>query len=354
MYEEKNENDGRNGKMVKLALVGIGAMGRGHLNNYLRMMSEGKNVELVAICDVDPEKFKACDIHLNLGDMADGEFDFSRFHCYTDLDEMLAKETELDMVSVVVPTYLHCEFACKCLEKGLHVFCEKPMARNAAECTKMIETAKKAGKNLMIGQCLRFWGEYEFLKDAVSSGKYGKVISGKFSRGGGTPHGYQNWYHHRELGGGAIFDQHVHDVDMVLHLFGMPEKVSSVGVVRYPGSNYDAVSTNYIYPDNVVINTHDDWCEPCGFSARYRVDFEHAAVLYDGGKLTMALEGDSEFRPVEVDGESAYVKEILYFVSCIEKGEPITFNTPEGSRDAVRLVTAEVESCDRHGETVAL
>ena len=182
--------------MIKAGIIGIGSMGRGHLNNYIKFMAEKKGIELVAICDVDEAKFQNYKADFNIRGLADGEFDFSKFHCYTDVDDMLANEKELDMVSVIVPTYLHCEISCKCLEAGINVFCEKPMALNLEQCQKMIDTAKKADKRLMIGQCLRFWPEYEYLKDCVDSGRFGKVLCAYFYRGGATPAwSFNDWYH---------------------------------------------------------------------------------------------------------------------------------------------------------------
>lgn len=350
--------------MIKAGIIGIGSMGRGHLNNYLKFMEENKGIELVAICDIDENKFKNYKADFNIGNMADGEFDFSKFHCYLSVDEMLEKEKELDMVSVIVPTYMHCEITCKCLEHGINVFCEKPMALNLEQCQKMIDTAKKYDKRLMIGQCLRFWAEYEYLKDCVETGRFGKVISGYFFRGGSTPvWSYNDWYHKKELGGGAIYDQHIHDVDMVNHLFGLPEKVVSIGKNYYEGSNYDAVSTNYIYKDGAVINTQNDWCEATGFAALYRVNFEKATVKYENGELLVAdatarngkIDPDfkgTSYNKVKVEGIDPYAKEILYFAGCIRDGKPIEFNKPEDSMDTIKLVHAEIASCDKHGEPV--
>ena len=105
------------------------------------------------------------------------------------------------------------------------------MAPSVEECEKMIETARRTGKNLMIGQCLRFAGQYDTIKKIVSSGEYGKAYSAFFFRGGGTPlWSYENWLLKREKGGGALFDQHVHDVDAVNHIFGMPKAVTTSSV----------------------------------------------------------------------------------------------------------------------------
>jgi len=340
--------------MIRVGLIGIGPMGRAHLKCYLQLMQEKTDIQLVALCDVNPEQFKACDLKLDLGYQVDDLSDFSRFRCYTDVDEMLEKETALDMVDIVTPTYLHCELACKCLAHGLHVFAEKPMGRNPEECERMLTAAKEADRNLMIGFCLRFSSAYRYLKELIDSRKYGKVISAQFSRASSTPiGGYHDWYRKQALGGGAIFDQHIHDADMVSFLFGMPEAVSSSGVRKYEGSGYDAVSTIYYYPDEKIVTSHNDWCEHSRFHAEFRVNFENAMVVYENRKLSLNVEGDREYRTVlESDGSEFYRNEILYFTDCLREHKPITFNSPEDSRNTIRLVEAEVRSCELRGEKI--
>ncbi len=74
-----------------------------------------------------------------------------------------------------LPTALHKEFTLKALAAGKHVMCEKPMALDYADCVEMAEAADRAGKQLMIGQCLRFDPCYIYLKELVDSKKYGKA-----------------------------------------------------------------------------------------------------------------------------------------------------------------------------------
>jgi len=197
--------------VLKVGLIGLGFMGSTHLENYLRLEAEGVPVKLVAICDIDEEKFKGKAVTGNI-ETGSSKVDFSRFELYTDIDEMLNKGG-FDYIDIALPTYLHAEVTIKALNKGYHVLCEKPMAMNSEECAKMIEAAKKAGKTLMIAQCLRFWPEYEYLKECVDSGRYGKVISGYFFRGGTTPiWSHDNWLLQNEKSGGCLMDQHIHDV----------------------------------------------------------------------------------------------------------------------------------------------
>ena len=93
--------------MLKVGVVGCGGISGAHIPSYLKM----EDVKLVAICDIRPEKTE-------------------RYECdkkYTDYDLMLS-ENEFDIIDVCLPTYLHCEFALKALNKGINVITEKPVS----------------------------------------------------------------------------------------------------------------------------------------------------------------------------------------------------------------------------------
>ena len=339
--------------MLKVGLVGIGFMGRTHLENYIKLEEEGYPVKLTAICDVDPDKFEGKFVGGNIGDTSK-QYDFSKYNLYTSYDEMLEKE-ELDFVDIALPTYLHAEATIKALNKGLHVLCEKPMARTSEECAQMIQAAKANNKKLMIGQCLRFWPEYEVLKEYVDSGKFGKVTGAYFYRGGGTPiWSFENWLL-KDESGGALLDQHIHDVDTINWLFGMPEKVSTSAINVIPGSGYDIVSTNYIYPDGKVINAQDDWTlnGDYGFEMLFRVNFEKGSLVFKDNKLTI-YPNDGETIVPELSIESAYYREVKYFIDCIINDKPVDRVPPESSMETIKIAEAEVESANNKGVPAAV
>ncbi|HZJ83699.1 MAG TPA: Gfo/Idh/MocA family oxidoreductase [Clostridia bacterium] len=340
--------------MLKVGLIGIGFMGRGHLDIYLQLAEEGYPVELVAICDIDEEKFQGKFLPGNL-DIGNLKYDFSKFNLYTDMDEMLEKE-ELDYVDIALPTYLHSEASIKALNKGVHVLCEKPMALNPDECQSMIDASKANNKKLMVAQTLRFWPEYEYLKKCVDTEEYGSVVSAYFFRGGTTPKwSYENWLLDKKKSGGVLLDQHVHDVDTINWIFGTPKKLTSVGRNVFPGSGYDAVSTNYIY-DNMVINAQDDWTinsEDFGFAMTYRVNFEKGALIYEEGKLTAYPHGEKSFVP-EMEEGSGYYREIKYFIQAVINDTPIEVADVYSTMETIRIANAEEESADKQGELVEL
>ena len=337
---------------LKVGLIGLGGQGRAHAKHLVKC-GENDPYRLVAVCDIRPEMFQWMELKFNITENS-GPMGFSDYHQYTDMDEMLKKE-KLDLVVIALPTYLHCEATVKFLRAGVHVLCEKPMAPTIAECDLMLKTAKETGKKLMIGQCLRFWTEYRILKGYIDSGEFGRVVAANFWRGSDLPTwGYNNWFQHKELGGGAIYDQHVHDVDMVQYLFGMPEAVSTSGKIVVKGSNYDTLCTNYIYKDGPVVFSHNDWTLSCKFSYGFRVNFERATVESGGGKLLLSRKETGETEEVSFKAENALAAETRYFVECVLGEHENMVNSPEASAATIRLVAAEEASADKGAALVRL
>ena len=284
--------------MLRVGLVGVGAMGSGHLSNYLRLMREGQKVQLVAVCDVRPEQMERKD-NADLNIEIQHETFEAHYNKYTNYLEMLDKE-DLDYVDFAVPTYLHAKLAIQALETGHHVLSEKPMAMTVQECEQMIEASMRTGKTLMVAHCLRFWPAYEELKRIVDSGEWGAVVSAMFFRGGSTPMwSFEDWLRKKEKSGGVLLDQHVHDVDTIHWLFGTPESVQTLARNVIPGSGYDAVSTNYFYPDGKVVNAMDDWTinGDFGFEMIFRVNFEKGCAVLTRDGLTLYPVGKPAVTP---------------------------------------------------------
>ena len=144
---------------LKVALVGIGGMGKNHFNIY----SKFDDIDFVAACDIRQER-------IDLAKETKSDMNF-----YTDFAEMLEKEKP-DVVDVSTPTFLHAEHAIAALRSGAHVICEKPMALNSNETEMIIAEAKKAGKLFMSAHVVRFMKAYAYLAETIRSGKYGKLL----------------------------------------------------------------------------------------------------------------------------------------------------------------------------------
>ena len=205
--------------MIKIAISGVGAIAeRAHIP-ALRSIA---GAQIVALQSRTADK--ASRVAQSLwSDSAD------RPKVYSNFDEMLARERP-DAVGVFTPNYLHCEFTVKALDAGAHVLVEKPMAPTAAEARKMIDSAAKAGRVLMVAMQRRYGGVERAIKDALISGAIGKpnFIRARLSHGG--PQAWapgQKWFTTAsEAGGGAMLDLGVHVADLAIWFMGELDSVS--------------------------------------------------------------------------------------------------------------------------------
>jgi predicted dehydrogenase len=230
------------------------------------------------------------------------------------------------------------------------------MARTLEQCEQMIDTARSTGKRLMIAQCLRFWPAYEYLKDCVDSGRFGPVTSAYFFRGGDTPRwSWENWLLNDERSGGCLLDQHVHDVDMINYLFGVPDSVSTQAINVIEGSGYDAVSTQYHYADGKVVSAEDDWTigGEYGFDMLFRVNFRKGNLFFSHGKLRVCPVGEPAFEP-ELPSDDGYYREIVAFTDGLRNGTTVERCQPESTRDTIDIALAEVNSADHKGAAIKL
>jgi predicted dehydrogenase len=338
--------------MLKVGIAGFGFMGRTHFKCWKKV----KGAEVTAICDVNPnieeDTKKAVG---NIGDTSD-KIDFDGLNLYTDYEEMLAKE-KLDAVSITLPTYLHPENSIKALAAGVNVLCEKPMALTAKACEGMIAEAKRSGKILQIGHCVRFWPEYAKAKEIIDSGEYGKVIAGTFQRLGSAPTwSIDNWFLDEQRSGGVALDLHIHDTDYVQYLFGMPKAVCSVGA-KGPGGGLLHISTQYIYDNDTAITAEGGWgmMPAFGFEMSFNIVLEKATLVYDLTRQpafkVCPAKGET-FTPKVEEGDGWFLQ-IAHFARAVSGKKVQQITSLEQSMNSVKIVEAEKLSASR-GKKVSI
>lgn len=260
--------------MLKVGLVGLGGMGTVHFSNYKHIDGVG----VVAV--VDP----------NLSEEKAKEFNVKN---YASITEMVEKES-LDIVDVCTPTFLHKPSVMEALECKVHVICEKPLALSKKDAKEMLELAKKQNVKLFVGQVLQYARETVLLKEIIHSKRYGKVLDAQFLRLSALPRWIKNgWLFDKDKSGLLPFDLHIHDLDLIISLFGPPKEVSYTSAGREDISYQEHYRFSYMY-ENLTISAEAAWYNAdFPFTATWRIYFENAVVV-NGPEGMIAYQFDHE------------------------------------------------------------
>lgn len=318
---------------MRVGIIGLGFIGGIHFNAWQQV--EGAHV--AAVCTRSPVTGQAKQGNI-AGDS--DQLDLDGVTIYTDLAEMLAKEN-LDVVSVTLPTFLHKEVSIQCLQAGVHVLCEKPMALSVEDCQAMTNTAVTAGKQLMVAHCIRFWPQYAWLKQIVESKTYGDVLVTDFERLTYSPK-WSSWLADTDKSGGIALDLHIHDLDFIQYLFGTPKSIHSQHCRKENGVPLHVQSSLY-YRKDLIVSATASWRMPesFGFKMAYRVVFDGATAIFDGQTLTVyPAEGDS-FEP-ELPAGDGFSAEIKHFAERINGNTTQEIITPEQATESVRMALETV------------
>lgn len=185
--------------MLKIGVVGVGHLGKFHVKNLQQLDS----VEFVGFFDIDKERAKQIS-------------EDYKAKSFESLDLLLE---ECDGVSIVVPTYAHFEIAKKALEKGVHIFCEKPFMDKLSEADEIIAFAKSKNLILQVGHIERFNPALESIKDIAINPLF--IESHRISK-----------FNPRGIDVAVVLDLMIHDIDIVLSLVKSPiEKIDATGAV---------------------------------------------------------------------------------------------------------------------------
>ncbi len=243
---------------MRVAVLGLGFMGSTHV----KALSSIPDACLYAVLSNDDTKL-AGDLTAVRGNIGagGGRFDFSGVRRYRTVDGLLS-DPDIDAVDICLPTYLHAETAIQALRAGKHVLVEKPMALDRASADAMIAESERSRRILMIAQVLRFFPEYVALREAVAGDVLGRVRHAVFRRRCAAP-GWGGWLADPARSGGGVFDLLIHDVDMAVHLFGVPESVTATGFENAP-AGIDVITGTLHYPTGLTVIVTGGWQHPRG------------------------------------------------------------------------------------------
>jgi UDP-N-acetylglucosamine 3-dehydrogenase len=177
---------------LNVAVIGVGGWGK----NHARVLSSFG--ALRAVCDMDVKRSAEISEKYNV-------------NCYTSLDEMLQQEKNLDACFICTPTRSHYQLATRIIDKGIHLFVEKPLSFSSKECNDLVELAQNKKVVLTAGYIERYNPVVKDVKGIIQGKKYGEPLMMEFHRENRMP------AHITDVG--IIYDTSVHDIDTAMYLF---------------------------------------------------------------------------------------------------------------------------------------
>ena len=231
---------------LKIALVGLGKMGLSHHS----LVNAHPDTELVAICDAT-------------GYLREVLGKYTGVEAFADFDKML-ESTDLDAVLVATPSSSHAPLVKKALDKGLHVFCEKPFTLNPADGTDLTELAESKGLVTQVGYHYRFVGAFLEAKRLLDSGAIGNVTIVK-----GEAYGPvvlkakgSTWRSKKDEGGGALYDYAAHPINLINWYLGSPSRVGgSILKPIFSKETDDEVLTTMFFESGQTAQLSVNWSD---------------------------------------------------------------------------------------------
>jgi UDP-N-acetylglucosamine 3-dehydrogenase len=322
--------------VVAIGLIGCGSFGESHLQAFRAIPT----AQVTAVYDLDFDRASSLA----------KRFGIERI-CRS-LPE-ICEIAGLDAIDVVTDEAAHEQGVLASFRAGKHVFVEKPFATDLAACSRMIEASKQVDKYLMVGHVLRFETRYAMLKEAIDSGRFGKVVSihARRNRPRRILEGYSRVH--------PVLLSCIHDIDYLLWCVGkrvvkvrgfgrratQPNQYDTFwGVIEFEGGVIAVVETHSILPNEVGVG-QDDAFQVIGDKGTGKLQ------LFPGG-LSFWTDRGFELPDVGYDprvmnsARGALRDELAYFVECIRTKNAPTINSGIDGRRAVQVAKALIESGD--------
>jgi UDP-N-acetylglucosamine 3-dehydrogenase len=325
---------------MKVAVIGVGSMGI----NHLRVYTELDGVEVVGVSDISQDQLE----------MAAGRFSVKTYSDY----KALIESEKPEAVSITVPTSEHELVTTFCLEHGIHVLVEKPIAATVEEGRRMIALAEKVGKQLMVGHIIRFNPAMQSLKQRLENGDAGKVFQVFCRRAGPFPARIRDV--------GVVVDLAPHDVDLMRFLTGKdPIRVYAETEQQIHTDHEDLLFGLLRFEEGITGALEINWLTPTkmretlvlGEKGLFRVDdimqdlyfYENTQAIGELWSPFRAIRGVTEgsMTRFSIKRQEPLKAEIQAFIDAVQNGKEVPVTGQDGL-EALRLSLALVESGKTH------
>ncbi len=232
--------------MIKLAVVGLGKMGLSHLS----MIKAHPDVDLVGVCDASGYVLGVLEKYTGL-------------QTFTGFETML-EQVDLDAIIIATPSQTHASMVGAALERGIHVFCEKPFTLDVSDAERLTEMADRRGLVTQVGYHNKFVGAFAEVKrllDLNAIGTVTKVLGEAYGPVILKPKG-GTWRSQRDAGGGSLYDYAAHPIDLVAWYMGEPVGVGGTVLNSvFSRETDDEVATTLYFPEGRTGQISVNWSD---------------------------------------------------------------------------------------------
>jgi len=308
---------------VRVAVVGAGAFGR----NHIRVLNECARAQLAGVVDIVHERASA----------AAAQFGCPAFGGHAEL------RGKIDAAIVAVPTSAHAEVGCDLMEAGIDVLVEKPITPDRASAEKLIDTAARHGRVLMVGHLERFNPGVMALKKIVRLPLFFEIHR-------------LSLFSPRSLDIDVVLDLMIHDLDIVLDMVGSaPEEVRAAGISILSGK-VDIANVRLAFPTGCIANLTASRVSTERirklrlFQPNQYVSLDYSRQEAVAFSVAGAQKIDSQMLPVEKN--EPLKLEVEHFLDCVATRRAPMVSGRDGLRalDAAVSILAKIEE---HAQLVA-
>jgi predicted dehydrogenase len=303
--------------------------------SHYAILGATAGVEMAAICDSATYVTSALRKHTGIETFKD--------------HRKMIDTAKLDCVFVATPSSSHFEVASYALERGVHVFAEKPLCLDPAESKRLADLAKQKSCANQVGYHNRFIGTFRETRRLVQSGAIGDVyhVTGTaFGQVVIRPKSGGTWRSKKSEGGGCLHDYASHVVDLMNFIVGPPSQVVSAHLCSiYSKDVEDAVYAQFRYPNGASGTLETNWSDETyrKMSTTIVVSGTKGKIIVDRQECRVFLKSGNELPGYPAGWTVRYITDLQEPVSFYLRGEEYSAQV-EAFIGAVRRGSAEHES----------
>jgi predicted dehydrogenase len=311
--------------------VNVGIVGTGFVQNsfHLPSYSELKLANVVAVAGIE-----------NTVEFAK-RWSINKVYHGDDAIEKLCRDPNVDVVDIGIPNNLHLQTIITAAENHKHIICEKPLARNAAEAKRALDTVERYGVLNFYAENQVFIPQLTRAFDFINGGAIGKLTWLRAREAHSGPHSKWFW-DTRVAGGGVLSDMGCHTIEAVRYLTNKenPMEVAAwTATLVHKTQGEDNSLVLLKFEDGSLGQCENSWSAKGGFDVRFEIYGSDGAIFIDvtretGIKLFTAAERSSEYVVEKADVEKGwlfptwrehetfgYMYELQHFLECVVKGQ---------------------------------